>query len=149
MVATEAVLLSSIIDTQEHQDVSGIYILNTFIQICVEKIEDMATIIVIGGLVDVLVEITPDIYGPYVSTEKKGVTTLILRCNNSIYRIIIASLLYYRKFCKKIKHLQFKINPYDPCVANRTIDDNRQTLCWHVYDCKISQCPPEFQRQTY
>ena len=42
-----------------------------------------------------------------------------------------------------IKHLWFKINPYDPCVANRTIDDNHQTICWHFDDCKISYVEPK------
>ena len=77
-VATRAVLLSCVIDAQEHRDIASIEIQNAFIQTRVEKIEDMATIIVQVALVDVLVEISPDIYGPYVSTEKKGVKTLIL-----------------------------------------------------------------------
>ena len=84
MVVTKAVLLSFLIDAQEHQDVSTIDIPNAFIQTRVKNIEDMATIIVRGALVDVLVEIAPDIYGPYVSTDKKGVKNLILICHNAI-----------------------------------------------------------------
>ena len=83
-VATEAVLLSCVIDAQEHQDVATIDITNACIQTRVNKIEDMANIIVRGTLVDVLVDIEPDIYGPYASTKKKGVKTLILRCHNVI-----------------------------------------------------------------
>ena len=78
-VLTDTVLLSYVIDAQEHIDVATIDILNAFIQTRVEKIKDMETIIVQGTLVYVLVEIAPDIYGPYVSTDKKGVKTLILR----------------------------------------------------------------------
>ena len=137
-VATEAVLLSCVIDAQEHQDVSTIDILNVFIQNRVDKIKDMATITVWGTLVDVLVEISPDIYGPFVSTDKKGVKTLIFRCHNAIYGTMVASILYYKQFCMTIKHLGFKINPYDPCVTNRTIDNNQKTIFWHVDDCNIS-----------
>ena len=136
-------LISCVINAQEHQGVATIDIPNAFIQTRVEKIEDMATIIVQGTLVDVLVEIAPDIYGPYVSTHKKGVKTLILRCHNAIYGTMVASLLYSKKICKTIKHLGFKINPYDPCIANRTIDDNQQTIFWHVDDCKISHVDPK------
>ena len=32
----------------------------------------------------------------------------------------------------------FKINPYDPCVANKTINGNQCTICWYVDDTKIS-----------
>ena len=95
-VMTEAVMLSCVIDAQEHQDVATIDIPNALIQTSVEKIEDMATIILRGALVDVLVEIVPDIYGPYVSTDKKGIKTLILRFHNAIYGTMVASLLYYK-----------------------------------------------------
>ena len=62
---------------------------------------------------------------------------MIIRCHNAIYGTMVASLLYYKKFCKTIKHLGFNINPYDPWVANHTIDDNQHTILWHVYDCMI------------
>ena len=87
----------------------------------------MEIIIVRGTLVDVLVEIAPGIYGPYINTDKKGIKTLIIRCHNSIYVTLVASLLYNRKFCEMINNLGFKINSYDPSVANRTIDDNQHT----------------------
>ena len=32
----------------------------------------------------------------------------------------------------------FRINPYDPCVANKMIGGKRLTVCWHVDDLKIS-----------
>ena len=92
-IATEAILLSCVIDAQEHWDVATIDIPNAFIQTRIKNIEDTANIIVRGALVDVLVEIAPDIYGPYVSTDKKGVKTLILGCHNAIYSTMVESLL--------------------------------------------------------
>ena len=32
---------------------------------------------------------------------------------------------------------EFKINPYDPCVANKMIGGKQLTICWHVDDLKI------------
>ena len=32
----------------------------------------------------------------------------------------------------------FKINPYDLCVANKIIDGQQMTICYHVDDCKLS-----------
>ena len=136
-------LLSCVIDAQEHRDVSTIDILNAFIQTRVEKIKDMETIIVQGTLVYVLVEIAPDLYGPYVSTDRKWVKTLILRFHNAIYGTMVASLLYYKKICKTIKQLGFKINPHDPCISNRTIDYNQKTILWHIDDCKVSHVGPK------
>jgi hypothetical protein len=30
------------------------------------------------------------------------------------------------------------INPYDPCVANKMIEGDQMTICFHVDDCKLS-----------
>jgi hypothetical protein len=32
------------------------------------------------------------------------------------------------------------INPYDPCVANKMIEGDHMTICFHVDDCKLSHC---------
>ena len=33
---------------------------------------------------------------------------------------------------------EIKINPYDPCVANKCINEKQCTVCWYVDDAKIS-----------
>ena len=68
---------------------------------------------------------------------------MILRCHNSIYRTMIASLLYFRKFYKTTKNLELKINTYDTSVASHMMNDNQQTIFWHVDDCKISHVDPK------
>jgi hypothetical protein len=70
-IATEAILLSCIIDAKEERDVAVIDIPNAFIQTRVEDEEDMAIIKIRGVLVDILVQIAPDIYKSYVMTDKK------------------------------------------------------------------------------
>jgi hypothetical protein len=51
---------------------------------------------------------------------------------------MVASLLYYRKFVKILTDIDFIINPYDPCVANKIIEGEQMTICFHVDDCKLS-----------
>ena len=51
---------------------------------------------------------------------------------------MVARLIYYKKFCKSLIACGFKLNPYDPCVANRMVNGIQQTVCWHVDNCKIS-----------
>ena len=137
-VATESVLLSCIIDAQEGRDVAVIDIPNAFIQTRVEDEKDMVTIKLRGVLVDILVDIAPDVYKRYVTLDKKGNKQLICQCLNAIYGAMIASLLYYRKFTKSIVDEGFEINPYDPCVANKIVDGNQMTILYHVDDCKLS-----------
>ena len=137
-VATESVLLTCIVDAEEERDVTVVDIPNAFVQTEVEDEKDMAFIKLRGVLVDILVEIAPDVYKSYVSTDKKGIKQLLVRCQNALYGTMVASLLYYRKFTKNLKSIGFEINPYDPCVANKIIEGKQITICFHVDDCKIS-----------
>ena len=36
----------------------------------------------------------------------------------------------------------FEINPYDPCVANKTVNWTQMTATWHVNDLKVSHEDP-------
>jgi hypothetical protein len=137
-VATEAVLLSCIIDADEDRDVAVIDIPNAFIQTRIEDEKDMAIIKIRGILVDMLIEIAPKVYTPYVTTDRKGVKQLIVQCLNAIYGTMMASLLYYQKFSKSLRSVGFNFNPYDPCVANKQINGSQMTICFHVDDCKLS-----------
>ena len=38
----------------------------------------------------------------------------------------------------------FKINPYDPCVANKMIDGQQMNICYHVDYCKLSHRRSKF-----
>ena len=51
---------------------------------------------------------------------------------------MVASLLWYKKFVTSLKKQGFELNPYDPCVANKTVDGKVLTVCFHVDDNKIS-----------
>jgi hypothetical protein len=103
----------------------------------------MAFIKIRGALVDILVGIAPDVYQPYVTKDWKGVEQLLVQCQNPLYGTMVASLLYYRKFAKSLTDIQFTINPYDPCVANKIIDGKQMTICCHVGDLKASHVKPK------
>jgi hypothetical protein len=137
-VATEAVLFSCIIDAEEGRDFTVVDIPNAFVQTRVENEKDMAFIKIRGVLVDIMVEIAPDVYKSYVSRDKKGMKQLLVQCQNSLYGTMVASLLYYRKFVKSLTDVGFIINPYDPCVAKNIIEGKQMTICFHVDNCKLS-----------
>lgn len=54
-----------------------------------------------------------------------------------------AALLWYETFSCCLKANGFKLNKYDPCVANKIIDGKQCTICWHVDDSKISHADPK------
>ncbi len=69
-----------------------------------------------GPLVDILVSIAPDVYGPYMSTNKAGQKVLLVQCLNAVCRTMVAALLYYKKFMKSLTKQGYKINLYNGCV---------------------------------
>jgi hypothetical protein len=87
--------------------------------------------------VDILVEIAPDVYKPFVAKNKKGVKQLLVQFQNTLYSTMVASMLYYCKLMKSLTDIDFVINPYDPSVANKTIEGQQMTICFHVDDCKL------------
>jgi hypothetical protein len=105
-VATESVLLSCIIEAEEEWDIAVVDIPNAFVQTRVENEK----------------EIAPDVYKSYVLKDKKGTKDLLVQCQNALYGTIVASLLYYQKFIKSLMDIDFVINPYNPCVANKKIE---------------------------
>ena len=136
--STEAVLLSSVIDAREGRDVACIDVPNAFIQTWIENRADRAFVIIRGIMVLYLLQIAPGVYDPYVRKDKKGQLQLIVECQNAIYGTMTASKLYYNKFVSSLERQGFVLNPYDGCVANKMVNNEQLTICFHVDDCKIS-----------
>ena len=113
------------------------YIPNAFIQTRIEDEKYMAIIKIRGFLVDIILDITPDVYVPCVIMDRKDVNQLIFQCQDTIYGTITASLLYYKKFKKSLEDEGRKLNPYDPCVANKITKGSPMTVCFHIYNFKL------------
>lgn len=95
-----------------------------------------------GQLVDMLVNIAPHEYQDFV--RFKGTHKVIyVMMIKALYGMLQSLLLYYKKFRKDLEEIGFKINPYDPCVANRIIKGKQQTVTWHVDDLKSSHVNPK------
>jgi len=149
-VAAEAVMLTCVIDAQEGRDVAVVDIPNAFAQTIVsdEDKEHRVIVRIRGPLVDILVSLAPEVYGPYVTTNTKGQKVLIVECLNAVYGTMVAALLYYKKFVKSLTNKGFKLNPYDGCVANKIIKGKQMTICFHVDDCKISHVSTKVVNET-
>jgi hypothetical protein len=55
----------------------------------------------------------------------------------AIYGFLRSALLFYRKLMADLESIAFKLNPYDPCVANKAKNGTQMTVCWHVNDLKV------------
>jgi hypothetical protein len=85
-----------------------------------------------GPLVDILVSIATNVYGPYVTVGKKGKKQLLVQYLTALYGTMVALLLFHKKFAKSLKSKGFKLNPYDPCVANKQVNGEQLT---RVFPC--------------
>ena len=139
-VTQESIMITAVIDALEKRDKMSADVPNAFIQTRMPKVKEgnARTIMKITGvLVDMLVEMEPDIYGPYVVYEK-GRKVLYVEVIMVIYGMLVASLLWYQKFRKDLESIGFKFNPYDPCVANRMVRSKQHTVRFHVDDLMSS-----------
>ncbi len=79
-------MLTWVTDAQEDRDIAVVDIPNVFVQTVVDEEDPDHHVIVHirGPLVDILVSIAPDVYGPYVSMNKSGQKVLIVEYLNAV-----------------------------------------------------------------
>jgi len=143
-VYTESVLLSAVIDAKEGRDVAVSDVPNAFIQTEVSERDEQGNRMIMkirGVLVDILCNMDPS-YREFVVVEggEKVLYTHILR---AIYGLLVSAILFYKKFRTSIEKEGFRVNPYDPCVANKSVNGSQMTILWHVDDVKSSHIDPK------
>ena len=98
-----------------------------------------------GDLAEMMIQVAPKVYQKYVAVDKKRTKILYVKLQKALYGLMRASLLFYRKLRKELEAWGFTINPYDPCVANKTTVGGKQlTVVWHVDDLMAS-CEDDFE----
>jgi len=100
-----------------------------------------------GKLAELMVQIDPQLYRKYVTFGQKGQPMLYVKLNKALYGLLKSALLFYKKLVSELEDLGFVLNPYDPCVANRIVNGEQQTVTWHVDDLKISHKDPAVNTQ--
>ena len=147
---TESILLTATIDAKQGRDVVTADIPNAFVQTPIGEREVGERIImkIRGVLVDILVEMAPEVYSEYMVYEngKKVLYVLMLM---ALYGMLQSSLLYYKKFRMDIEEIGYKMNPFDPCVANKIICKKQHTVTWHVDDLKASHVSAKVNDDFY
>ncbi len=105
--------MTSIVDAKEGRDVATVDIPNAFSQIVItDSHKDYRVIARLRGkLVEILVDIAPEVYGPYVWENKKSEKVLLVQCMNALYGTMVASLLFYKNFVTSLKKVGFILNP--------------------------------------
>ena len=102
------------------------------------EVDEDVIMVLKGDLADMMVQIAPETYRKYITTDRKGARILYVKLQKVLYGLMQASLLFYRKLRKELEAYGFVVNPYDPGVANMTTKDGKQLMVvWHVDDLMV------------
>ena len=75
---------------------------------------------------------------------RKRIPTIYSEALKALYWTVDAAKLFYDNLCNFLNNkLQFRQNPYDQCVMNKSINGKQATIAFHVDDLKISLHDPE------
>mmetsp|Transcript_14843 Transcript_14843/g.21239 ORF Transcript_14843/g.21239 Transcript_14843/m.21239 type:complete len:281 (+) Transcript_14843:3135-3977(+) len=129
-----------IIDAYENRDVAVYDIPGAYLHAETPK-DKLILMVFIDIFVDILCEVNPD-FKEYVKIVNKK-KVLYVRVLQAIYGCIESALLWYNFYVDVLEKEGFKLNPYDRCVANKTINGKHCMLVWYVDDNKISHVDPE------
>ena len=137
-VASDALLLSIIIDAYEKRDVATADVVGAYLK---AYMDDFVIMKFTGESVDILCKLNPS-HTEFVVLEK-GTKVLYVRLIKAIYGCVKSALLWYKVFYSSLQAMGFVLNPYDSCVANCMIKGKQCTVAWYVDDAKISHEDPE------
>ncbi len=85
-----------------------------------------------GILAELMVKVAPSMYHKYVTTNANGKPVLYIQLEKVVHGMMKSALLFYQKLIADLQSIGFEINPYDPCIASKNINDKEMTICWHV-----------------
>jgi len=137
--ATESAMLSCAIDAMEGRDVATADIPGVFMH---EDMDETVHIRLEGTMAELLTKIDPPLYRKCACTENSK-TALCVELVKALHGTLRAALLFWRALSNQLKEWGFEINPYDWCVANKTVNRKQCTMLWHVDDLKILHIDPE------
>jgi hypothetical protein len=132
-VATDALMLSILIDAKERRDVATADVAGAYLH---ASMKDFTLLRMEGESVDIMCSACHE-YKKFVCYEN-GKKVLYLQLLKALYGCVQSALLWYELFSSTLQGMGFVLNPYDVCVANKTIDKRQCTIVWHVDDTKIS-----------
>ena len=141
----ESIFLTAVVDAKESRDTMTADVPNAFIQANMpspKQGEDRVIMKITGILVDLLIEIAPDVYSGHAVYEN-GKKVLYVEVLKALYDMLISSMLWYKKFRADLEDIGFVFNPYDPCVANSTVNGKQHTIRIHVDDLMSSHVDPD------
>jgi hypothetical protein len=134
VISTDALFTTLVIDAIEGRDVATVDMPGAFLQ---TDTKPGTFFKMTGPMVDILCQINPKLYEPYVTTEK-GKKMLYTEASKAIYGMVDSAFLFWLYLSSYLAENRFEMNPYDVCCMNKVINGKQCTIVWHVDDLKVS-----------
>jgi hypothetical protein len=125
------------IDSLEGRDVATADITGAYLH---AEMDELLLLTLTGNAVNIMCTANSK-YTPFVVLEH-GKKVLYLQLLKALYGCVRSALLWYDLFSTDLQKMGFKLNPYDLCVGNKTINGKQCTIVWYVDDTKISHEDP-------
>jgi hypothetical protein len=133
-VALESVLITSTTEAFKNREVAVADIPGSYLS---ADMGEEVIMMLCGRFAELMVKTAPNIYRKYITVDSNNHPVLYVKLQKSLYGYLRSALLFYQKFVGDIESQGFELNPYDPCVANKMINDKQFTMVWHVEDIKM------------
>ncbi len=114
-VSTESVFIMSAISASEKRKVMCYDIPSAFLN---TNVDEDVLMVLKGELAKMMIQIAPQTYQKYLMVDRKGKPILYIKLQKALYGLMRASLLFFRKLLKELEQYGFKVNLYNPCIAN-------------------------------
>jgi hypothetical protein len=134
-VSTDALMISLMIDAFEKRNVATA---NVYLH---ADMDDFVLLKLTGNTVDIMCQANEK-YKAFVNIENNK-KVLYLQLMKAFYGCVRSALLWYELFSPALQPMGFVLNPYDQCVANKTINGKQCTTLCYLDDTKISQEDPK------
>jgi len=135
MVSLEAIMCSCAIDAKEGRHIAVTDIPGAFLQADMDQNVHMLLEVTIAELI---VKLEPKLYRNYIWRNKNDKPMFYVKLRKALYGTLQVALLLWKLPSTTLTDWGFKINDYDQCVENKTINGKQCTIIWHVDDLKIS-----------
>ena len=140
----DSTFITCAIDAKEGRDVMVVDLPGAFLHALRQAggTKKQLLMVLRGPLAETMVLLDPTLYRPFITHDKNGVAVLYVEMDKALYGLLESALDFYLKLSGELKEKGYKINPYDPCVANKTVKGAQHTVIWHVDDLKCSHVDP-------
>jgi hypothetical protein len=138
----EGIFLTAAVDAKEKRDVMSADVPNAFIQTTIPEGEEKSCHEDQRSHIEVSRGAGSQSLWS-LCCDGKGKESSLPPSEESLYGMLVASLLWFKKFREDLETQGSKFNPDDLCIANRWVDHKRHTVRFHVDNLMSSHVDPK------